>query len=150
MHDNDEYTVIWSDMFWLLRYAWWCLHILSDKYSTIQGMLTWWWCTSIVWTVLNEYSGMMICMLFTLIWWYWWHDACHGVMTYFYALWCVLIKYWWWVHILDDDSTYWLTMIHTWWYWCKLYDDACLMIVYRAVCVAMIRLTWQWIECRGY
>ena len=45
---------------WLLRYAWWCLHILCDMYSIVQGMLAWWWCTS---TVLNEYSGMMICML---------------------------------------------------------------------------------------
>ena len=46
-HDLIVLNIQWYGVICFLRYAWWCLHIPSDKYSTVQGMI-WQWavCTS--------------------------------------------------------------------------------------------------------
>ena len=100
-HDLIVLNIQWYGVICFLRYAWWCSHILSNKSSTIQGMLVWWYVCCKV-------------MIHSYILWWQWYDACFGMMTHFYALWCVHITWWWWVHILDDIDAISM-MMHVWW-----------------------------------
>ena len=87
------------------------------------------------WTVCNTYSDILTMMMFSnSTWWctlydvvvllctLWYDDehACFDVMTYFYALWCVLITYT--LHFDDGGGHLMMMMIHTLW-WCITYDD---------------------------
>jgi len=122
-HDLIVLNIQWYGVICFLRYAWWCSHILSDKYSTVQGMLVWWYvCCKVM---IHSY----------ILWWQWydatWYDACFGVMTHFYALWCVHITWWWWVHILDDIDM----MMHT-------LHDTCLDLIWWCTLSLIHVLTW--------
>ena len=108
----DVLTMVCEQHVWYIH--WFILLILShrtlyDAQSVIQ-------------------SDLMIHVLIILMTWCLpWCDnilLCTMMCTYYIHIIC-----WWWLHILDDDSTYWLMMVHTWWHWCKLHDDAYPMTV---------------------
>ena len=116
-HDLIVLNIQWYGVICFLRYAWRCSHILSNKSSTIQGMLVWWYvCCKVT---IHSY----------ILWWQWydatWYDACFGVMTHFYALWyyMVMMSAHMMMHTLLDtcyDMMRWCSTI--------LYHGACLVL----------------------
>ena len=128
-HDLIVLNIQWYGVICFLRYAWLCSHILSNKSSIIQGMLVWWYvCCKVM---IHSY----------ILRWQWydatWYNACFDMMTHFYALWCVHITWWWWVHTRDTclDLIWWCThsLTHAM-IWCG--DALLYFITVHALCSA--------------